>query len=133
MKKFAAIIVTAIITMLMLTGCSFHNDTEPAIVEITTTDGRTYLSYSFNNSWNTVDPLKAAMQNCLKINLEEGEEANLHFYCNACGHDEEYSVSEAESKLFQCDCPTQGDDEGNLKEYLVVLISQVPEEELTAN
>ena len=132
MKKIAIIVITAITDIMMLTGCSFKGDNNHAIVEITTTNGRAIVARSYNNSWGNVRPPQdEAIRNALSINLEEGEQANVRFYCQACGHDEEYTTKEAEARAFQCDCPYEGDEEGNLKEYFVMVISQAPEDEIS--
>ena len=130
MKNIIKIIAVITIFSLCLTGCGFFvQDDIPAIVEITTTSGESYINKSFNGLNMTRSGSELALHGVATIYLQDEEEvATIRFYCTACGHDEVVEVNAPFSKMFECDCPVDGDKNYNSREYYALRVNLKTEE-----
>ena len=109
----------------MLTACSTTRkvDVDHAYVEITTsTGGAIAESFHGNNATYEMKRQGCALKYPLKINMADGETATVHFHCSQCGYDEVLEeVVAPYARLFACECNGTL-EEGNMKEYIAVLI-----------
>lgn len=133
--RFVAMIIVISLTI-CLCGCSiFPKDDTPAVVEMTTTkSGHAIVASSHNGLGMTGSGIRIAIRYVCKITLQDEEDVlNVHFSCEACGHDEVCELKAPASKMFHCDCPEDGDDNNNAREYFCVLayINSDPESETT--
>lgn len=134
MKKFMAI-ATVISLLCMLTACgsSRKDDVDFAYIEITTSVGTAHVANAFhgNNEQYEMERQKYAVQYPTQINLADGETAKIHFHCNQCGYDEMIEeVVAPYAKLFYCECSGTL-EEGNMKEYLAVIIGNADLDDTT--
>lgn len=125
MKKFIA--MTTVISLLcLLTACGskWKKDTNYAYIEITTSTGISYTDCAFHGQNHETDANRQehAIKNPVKIDLADGETAEIHFYCSQCGYDEEVKeVVAPYAKVFACECSGTL-EEGNMTEYIAILI-----------
>lgn len=124
MKKFV-IFMIMLSLLCMCTACATYKcDNDFAYVEVTTSTGSAYVARAFHgpNSKTELERQPNAIKHSTKIELADGETATIHFHCAQCGYDEVVEEAVAPyAKLFCCECDGTLED-GNLKEYISVLI-----------
>lgn len=107
-----------------LTGCdSLRKDDTHATVSLTTSTGQAYAGGSYNGAGLNHSGQEIALRNKAQLILKKGETAVVKFYCDACGNEQEYEVSEPWAETLSCDCPEKIDKNGNAKEYTSIIIS----------
>lgn len=131
------VIVTVISLLFMLTACgpSQKVDEDFAYIEITTSIGSAYVANAFhgNNEEYEMQRQDHAVSNPTTVNLAAGETAKIHFHCSQCGYDEMIEeVVSPYARLFHCECSGTF-SEGNMKEYISVIISNVDLDATTEN
>lgn len=121
MKKRFMVGFFMLLSTFALSGCK--EDNKNAIVEITTSTGEALVDRACNGiGTGGISGAEIAMNNPCKLTLQDGDTAKVHFYCDACGYDEELLLTAPVAKMLSCDCPEDGDEDGNGKEYVVVLL-----------
>lgn len=108
-----------ILLALSLVGCG-KSDNMPAIAEVTTSDGNAIIYSSLNGDGHNYSGVRSALANKIYLELADGENATVHFYCDKCEHDETETIEAPFSKMFSCDCPEEIDESGNAREYIAV-------------
>ncbi len=122
MKKRILLGLSCVLVSLSLFGCGFKKDNIPAVAEVTTNTGEAYACTSSNGLGYTKSGSQKAINRALKLTLQDGDMVSVHFYCDACGHDESLEFTAPEAKMLSCDCPEAGDENGkNAKEYFCIL------------
>lgn len=131
MKRMLKKIVTMMIMVVALTGCSnpFRKDDKHATVSMTTSDGQSYVFQSVNASNATVSGKELALRNGkINFNLKTGETAHIVFKCDACGNEQKFDIDNAWSDVISCDCPEKIDKDGNAREYSAIEVAYNQEE-----
>lgn len=131
MKRMLKKIVTMMIMVVALTGCSnpFRKDDKHATVSMTTSDGQSYVFQSVNASNATVSGKELALKNGkINFNLKTGETAHIVFKCDACGNEQKFDIDNAWSDVISCDCPEKIDKDGNAREYSAIEVAYNQEE-----
>lgn len=131
MKRMLKKIVTMMIMVVALTGCSnpFRKDDKHATVSMTTSDGQSYVFQSVNASNATVSGKELALKNGkINFNLKTGETAHIVFKCDACGNEQKFDIDNAWSDVISCDCPEKIDKDGNAREYSAIEVTYDQEE-----
>ena len=126
MKRMLKKIVTMMIMVVALTGCSnpFRKDDKHATVSVTTSDGQAYVFQSVNGSNATVSGKELALRNGkININLKTGETAHIVFKCDACGNEQKFDIDNAWADVISCDCPEKIDKDGNAREYSAIEVT----------
>lgn len=126
MKRMLKKIVTMMIIVVALTGCSnpFRKDDKHATVSMTTSDGQAYVFQSVNGSNATVSGKELALKNGkINFNLKTGEKAHIVFKCDACGNEQKFDIDNAWSDVISCDCPEKIDKDGNAREYSAIEVT----------
>ena len=126
MKRMLKKIVTMMIMVVALTGCSnpFRKDDKHATVSMTTSDGQSYVFQSVNASNATVSGKELALKNGkINFNLKTGETAHIVFKCDACGNEQKFDIDNAWSDVISCDCPEKIDKDGNAREYSAIEVA----------
>ena len=128
MKKVICVaMVVCLICMLTACGTTREVDVDHAYVEITRSTGVCYIAESFhgNNATYEMKRQECALKNATIINMADGETATIHFHCSQCGYDEVLEeVVAPYARLFACECNGTL-EEGNMKEYIAVLIGNI--------
>ena len=108
-------IILALALILSLTSCGGVEDKDPAVLEVTTSFGNSFILRSFNDSNFTTRDAKSRViseANKSPLYLKKDEVATAQFFCSACGHKEDVKLkgTDAFAKIFACKCPkgTQG-------------------------
>ena len=131
MKKIIIIVVTMMVMIVTLTGCSnpFRKDDAHATVSVTKSDGQAYVFQSVNGVGATVSGKELALRmDKAKLNLETGETVHIVFKCEACGNKQEFDIDSAWADVICCDCPEEIDENGNAKEYVAIEVKYNQEE-----
>ena len=132
MKRMLKKIVTMMIIVVALTGCSnpFRKDDKHATVSMTTSDGQSYVFQSVNGSNATVSGKELALKKKYKanFNLKTGETVHIVFKCDACGNEQKFDIDNAWSDVISCDCPEKIDKDGNAREYSAIEVTYDQEE-----
>ena len=131
MKRMLKKIVTMMIMVVALTGCSnpFRKDDKHATVSMTTSDGQSYVFQSVNASNATVSGKELALRNGkINFNLKTGETAHIVFKCDACGNEQKFDIDNVWSDVISCDCPEKIDKDGNAREYAAIEVTYDQEE-----
>lgn len=126
MKKMITAVVTMMVMVIALTGCSnpLRKDDKHATVSVTTSDGQSYVGQSVNGSNATVSGKELALRNGkFTVNLKTGETAHIVFKCDACGNEQEFDINEPWSDVLACDCSEKIDKNGNAREYSAIEVS----------
>ena len=108
-------------------------DVDFAYIEITTSVGTAHIANAFHGSTAHYERQRQtfAIRYPIQINLAASETAKLHFHCNQCGYDEMIEeVVAPYAKLFYCKCSGTL-EEGNMKEYLAVIIGNADLDDTT--
>ena len=121
MKKFVVFALC-----FLLTGCSFfHKDIDHATAEVVSSSGKVQVFNSFNDIGKnySVSGKTFAIKNTVLVN---DDAVTVHFFCEACGHDETVTLEKPSAKLFECDCPElrnlPKDANGNYREYFAIVV-----------
>ncbi len=126
-KKIAFVLLLVVLGM-SLTGCQnfWHSDISHAIVTVVSSSGEAsvFESYNGNGSWSGK---QFALRDCPTFSLEEGSTFTLTFHCDACGYEQELSIDGPYAEMLSCECPEEGDEEGNEKEYFCVRVNLAEE------
>ena len=124
-------------TALLLVGCgksrekdyslvATPKDTIPAVAEVTTSLGNSYVVNSVNGSGYKVSGSTRATlaSNKLAFPMYDDETATIHFYCDSCKYDVTETVHAPFAKMFACNCPDDDVDKSSntVREYLSVTI-----------
>ena len=131
MKRMLKTIVTMMIMVVALTGCSnsSRKDDTNATVSMTTADGQAYVFQSVNGSNATVSGKELALTNYkVNLNLKTGETVHITFKCDECGNDQEFDIDQPWADVISCDCPEKINKEGNAKEYAAIEVTYDQEE-----
>ena len=126
MKRMLKKIVTMMIIVVALTGCSnpFRKDDKHATVSMTTSEGQAYVFQSVNGSNATISGKELALRNGkIKFNLKTGETAHIVFKCDACGNEQKFDIDNAWADVISCDCPEKIDKDGNAREYAAIEVT----------
>ena len=126
MKRMLKKIVTMMIIVVALTGCSnpFRKDDKHATVSMTTSEGQAYVFQSVNGSNATISGKELALRNGkIKFNLKTGETAHIVFKCDACGNEQKFDIDNAWADVISCDCPEKIDKDGNAREYSAIEVA----------
>lgn len=105
-------LLLGVMLSICLTGCK--SDKTHAIVEVKTSAGHAMVGLSLNGS-------RMAKSYPLELVLQKDETVSVHFYCDTCGHDESLEFTAPEAKMLSCDCPEDGDENNNAKEYVCII------------
>lgn len=129
--KFFSIIIAI---SLCLAGCSFlKQDGVPAVIEMTTKSGGAVVASSFNGLNMTRTGASRALQGVHTCYLEnEDDVLNFRFYCPQCEHEVVEEIVAPYSKVFECDCPLDGGEDFNSKEYFALKVLLAPQSEETS-
>jgi len=138
MKKRSLLVIIASAVTMFLTSCStnigndltqsFKQDTEPATIEITTSTGKAAIVNSINGAGYNRSGIQRAKDSCINLELEPEETATIHFQCEACGFDETETITAPYAKMWQCNCPEEIDADGNVREYVDIVVQQAQKE-----
>lgn len=121
-------ILVGLITFLVITGllvCKitiFPTDDSHASLSVINSTGEVALIGSYNDLNRTWSAERMARLHSSNFKIKDGETITLHFECLACGNEQDYTVTDNWAKLIHCDCPDEGDDDGNAKEYVAVKV-----------
>lgn len=116
--------LSLVIIMTCLTGCGniFASDNAHATMTAVSSTGRTGIYESYNGYNLNKSGEQLALIHCFYILLEHEESVTLVFKCEACGNEQEFTIDSACSKVICCDCPEEGDENGNAKEYICIKV-----------
>ena len=117
MKK--RMLLLGVMLSLCLTGCK--KDNTHAIVEVKTSEGYAMVGLSLNGLGKANTGSQMAKNYPLELVLQKDETVSVHFYCDTCGHDESLEFTAPEAKMLSCDCPEDGDENNNAKEYVCII------------
>ena len=125
MKKLMASFVAMALLVVSLSGCnSIMEDKIPATAEITTSEGDAYVVNSVNGTNKNVSGATYAVTYApFLLSLTDGESATIYFYCPACGHEENDTISAPFAKLYKCECPEKMGKNGAAREYICITTS----------
>lgn len=121
MKKFM-LLVSLLCVCFLLVGCVIKEDRSHATVEIETSRGESFTRSSSNGYTTPFDGKEQAILQVKFFELKDGETANVHFYCDACGHEEYVTLTAPDAKLLECDCPEVIDENDNSREYVAIVV-----------
>lgn len=132
MRNIIKIFSIIIAIFLCLSGCSFlKQDGVPAVIEMTTKSGGAVVTSSFNGLNMTRTGASRALQGVSTYYLEDEDDVlYFRFYCSQCEYEVVEDIVAPYSKVFECDCPLDGGEDFNSKEYfaLKVLLKSNSEE-----
>ena len=126
MMKKSVFVAVVLCFVFALTGCSnpFINDKSHAILTVATSDGRANIFESYNGLNMTCSGETAALRRKLCIELEEGQNVTCHFECPACSYVRDEVFESTCGVVFSCECPEEGDEENNAKEYIAIVVEK---------
>ena len=118
-----AILIALIIAFPFWLVKQLKSDDSPAVVEIETTQSGQTIQ---ERSWNGLRGRKTGFQwaiekACTVVSQGEEDLLKVHFFCEKCGHDEVRELKGSTYELLFCDCPENGDDSNNAKEYFYIV------------
>ena len=106
-------------------GCTTRKeDVEHALIIVDgANESNVYSSVNADND-EKISGKEYALENFISISINENEKLHILFICDTCDHKEEYDVVGTPTELLiQCDCPEEGDNDGNIKEYIDIIVS----------
>lgn len=133
MRNIIKIFSIIIVISLCLTGCSvFKMDGVPAVVEMTTKSGGAAVASSFNGLNMTRTGASRALQGVYTCYLEDEDDVlDFRFYCSQCEYEAVEEIVAPYSKVFECNCPLDGGEDFNSKEYFALKVLLKPQSEET--
>lgn len=126
MKKLLLIFISTL-CVLGLTACSPTGDTEHAAITLSTSSGTVYSAETYTKHtdliFRTTESGEAiAARKPFVVSIKPDETVDVCLYCSACGYKEHFKFDSYGSEVIYCDCPEDGDENGNTKEYACILV-----------
>ena len=128
MKKCIKAITTTILSLAIMTGCArnpFATDDYHATLTVKSNVGVHGVFESHNGLGLTWTGQKQAITYPVRFFINKGESIEVEFKCEACGTTIKEKMTCPQSKLFECECPIEGDENNNAREYIVVKLYDI--------
>ena len=121
MKQKIILLITLIF---IVCGCTTRKeDVNHAIIIVEGADEKSIYSSVNADNDKHLSGEEYALENSVSIFMNDYKKLHILFICDACDHKEEYEVSGQTELFIQCDCPEEGDSNGNIKEYINIIVS----------
>ena len=99
---------------------------------MTTESGGAVVASSFNGLNMTRTGASRALDGVHTYYLEDEDDIlHFHFYCSQCEYEVVEEIVAPYSRVFECDCPLDGGEDFNSKEYFALKVSLAPQSEET--
>lgn len=119
---FVAVVVVlgAVILEILFVKARLTMDKEHATVTISNSEGEVEFTESVNGTGFIDSGEEVAIRNVCKVTIAKGESIQLGFYCPACRNEQQERIDTPGLRIFYCDCPEKGDENGQAKEYFAI-------------